>query len=220
MTAVVLIGQGEHHVRAAEISPNPLQTMWFHPRETIRWIIDTNPNRNVFVLALASGIAAYLPQLTSIDKASSWNWLAVPIAGSLYGLMGVFVMAPILYWVGGWVGGLSSPVELRAVLAWSALPTIATLIPKFLMLFGFYAWRLNSGTAAMADSNSALQMLGSINWIAGGIASFWVFVLQIAATSEALGTNRIRAFFALIIANLLFLPLYLLFIGIVDFIFA
>lgn len=207
-------------MQAAEISPNPLQTMWFHPRETIRWIIDNNPNRHVFVLALASGIAAYLPQLTAIDMASSWNWLAVPIAGSLYGLMGVYVMAPLLYWVGGWLGGLSSPVELRAVLAWSALPTIATLIPKFLMLFGFYAWSLNSGTAAMADSNSTLQILGSANWIAGGIASFWVFVLQTVATSEALGISNIRAFFALLAASLLFLPLYFLFIGTIDFIFA
>src|SRR5262245_31803105 len=77
---------------------NPWLSMWTKPRETIRQIIETDPEHLITVVAALTGIA------TTLDRASERN------LGDQMPLAAVLVMVVILGGVGGviglWVGAV------------------------------------------------------------------------------------------------------------------
>jgi len=113
-------------------SLNPWFSIWIKPRETIRWIVDTDPTRQVILLAALGGIAQ------SLDRAagrSAGDILSIPVifllvlfGGSIGGVISLYIGGAILSWTGSWFGGEATSEEVRAALAWSSVPGIWALL--------------------------------------------------------------------------------------------
>jgi hypothetical protein len=62
----------------------------------------------------------------------------VAIVGPIGGIVSLFIGAALLRWMGMWIGGVASSMDIRAAMAWSNVPIIWALllwIPE-LYLFG------------------------------------------------------------------------------------
>jgi Yip1 domain len=139
---------------------NPWFSIWRRPRATIQWIVDTNPRRLVVWLAALSGFGE------ALDRASVKNLgdvmsvsviiVAAAIIGAITGVVGLYVGSVLLRWTGRWIGGESSTRNIRAAMAWSAVPTIWAMllwIPKLLLsgpeLFSSFTPRLDTSLSLL-----------------------------------------------------------------------
>jgi Yip1 domain len=126
-------------------SITPFITIWTQPRATIRRIVDTDPTRNVILLAaVGPGINALAGQWS---KALSNNtnlsvlwplWVAgVVVIQAALGVVVLYATSAVFRWSGGLLGGVASRVEVRAALAWSQVPAIvAEIILLIVVLMG------------------------------------------------------------------------------------
>ncbi|HWX82691.1 MAG TPA: YIP1 family protein, partial [Xanthobacteraceae bacterium] len=109
-------------------SRSPWTTLWLSPRETIVRILATRPRHLVLPLAALGSIAGYYGLLVSGGVAgllADWRfWLGFLLLGAVIGIVWLYLSALILSWIGRLLGGDASTLELRAVVAWSAVPSI------------------------------------------------------------------------------------------------
>ncbi|HLG84856.1 MAG TPA: signal peptidase I [Bradyrhizobium sp.] len=116
-----------------EQSPrSPWLTLWLSPRQTIEGIVAARPRHLVLLLAILGAGAGLYGELIAFDAEgllTDWRFalgfLAIcVIAGPLW----LYVSALILNWISRLFGGQAPPPALRAVIAWSAVPSIVGFV--------------------------------------------------------------------------------------------
>jgi hypothetical protein len=161
----------------------------------------------VWVLPILSGIAQSLVQAQSNEvgaraSAASILALAVPI-GAAWGLLQLVVLASSLYLVGRWTGSSATFAQIRAVIAWAAVPQAALLV---CWLAGTALWGrllyMNPDVAApIGGASFALGLL------AIGLATLtcviWAFVILVKGLAEARGGSAWQALGNIIVAGLM-----------------
>jgi hypothetical protein len=189
-----------------QIDPlNPWVSIWIRPRETIRWIVETDPTRQVILLAALSGIAQ---SLARASERSLGDIISVPIifiialiAGSIGGILSLYIGGALLRWTGSWFGGQAASEEVRAAIAWSSVPIIWSLlllIPE-LALFGE---ELFTSATPRIDANPLLQFL-LLGFVAVEIViSIWAFVLFLKCLGEVHRFSAWKALGAVVIPGL------------------
>jgi Yip1 domain len=172
---------------------NPFWTIWFRPRATIRGIVETNPTLHVLPLAIVGGI------LQVVQSASQQNFverLSIPAIA----LVGVLVGPPLglfsLY-VGAWFavltcrlfGGQADAREVRAALAWSTVPLLAT-IPIWLIQLAVLGREVfTSGLVSAARDLPTLVPL------------IWFLVTTVKTLGEVQRFSAWRAFGSLVLLH-------------------
>ena len=194
--------------------PAPWLTIWFKPRETIRHIVDTDPDYRVFVLAMLVGIAQ------ALDRASSKNagdtlpvaviLLLCVVLGPIGGLVSVYIGGALFRWIGGWFGGTATSAEVRAAIVWSSLPVIGAMvlwIPKF-VLFGE---EIFTSTMPRTESNPGLLLALMGFLVIDLIAAIWTFILLLKCLGEVHRFSAWRALGVVILSWLIIIvPIALL----------
>ena len=177
---------------------NPWLTIWVKPKKTIRQIVNANPTQYVILLALLAGVSQTLNQATvknlgEFAPLSSIIGMSL-LAGPVIGLINLYLGAFVLHWVSTQFGGKASVLELRAALAWAALPIIAALLLKIpeIWLFGaqFFSDTLPGIETGFALTNPLFGFA-----IAEAIFALWAFVLLVQCLTEV---SRFAPWLALI----------------------
>jgi len=182
----------------------PWFDIWTKPRGTIRSIISSDPTKYVIVLAILSGIAQVLSSAAEYNLGDQlplpFIFVIVLIAGSIMGMISLYIGGAILRWSGGLMGGRASATEVRAAIAWSAIPTIfATIlwVPQ-LALFGT---DLFTSMAPRIYFNPSLYLFFSIVQLVLGL---WAFVLLLKTLGEIHGFSAWKGLASLAIPTLMF----------------
>ncbi len=196
-------------------SQNPWLTIWVKPRETIRSIINSDPEEYVIMLAMLAGIAHSLNK--AMDKAigdthSFTTAVAVIlIAGSIGGILTLYLYAMLLCLTGRVFRGKASVGEVRAAVAWSSVPTIWALmlwIPP-LALFGKDMFTSDTPTID-AHPFLATIVLGSVVFIAI-IIHIWTFVVLLKCLGEVHGFSAWKSLGTVITSVLVIvIPIFIL----------
>ncbi len=174
---------------------NPWTTMWTQPRATIRSILQINPKYGVFYLA-----AIYILQ-NFFYFANYWSLgMNVPfytilvtgiVLSPFIGLLWVYIAGWILYMTGRWLEGKAAMIDLRAVYAWSKIPTAVSLLMWLILLI------------AHPDYVFILDAVGPtsifINFITL-VVGVWSFVLLVQGLRQAQSFSAARAIINVIIA--------------------
>jgi signal peptidase I len=151
---------------------SPWTTLWLSPRQTIDHILATRPRHLVWPLAILGSIAGYYGLLVSAGAAgglADWRlWLGFLLFSAVVGIVWLYLSALILNWIGRLLGGHASTLELRAVVAWSAVPSILGFFIVLLIRAAV------SGESAAIRGGLALLVIGF------GLWSFVVFLLMLA----------------------------------------
>lgn len=111
---------------------DPWFSIWKSPKETMREILDVDPNRHVLVLSAVAGIVEAFDWATDNNLGDSYSLFVVLLicfaSGPIVGLVFVHLVAWLLRKTGNWLGGKASFIETRSAIAWSSVPIIWTLL--------------------------------------------------------------------------------------------
>ena len=178
-------------------SRSPWISIWLSPRQTIDHILATGPRRFVWLLAALGTIASIYSQALSfgfLDGVAGWRaWLSFLAGSAVIGILFLYLNALILRGVGSLIGGRASTLELRAVLAWSAVPAILGLVIAVLLNAGVKLFG-----AAGAMSPAGFSLLSLIIVVVAGLWSF-VAVLLMLSRVERFGFWRTIATYAMVL---------------------
>ena len=178
---------------------NPWASIWFHPRQTIRQIVDTNPRH--LVLPLAVGIGATNLVWQSLFVASKRN-LSIPLAmvvaagfGALFGILGLYLFGWVYRWVGSWLGGQATNVQVRAAIAWPRVPLLAACAISLMV------------SLVSVQSGAAEPLLPFLVTLIG---TWWSFVLLCHTLGEVHGFSAWKGLATqLIPAIIVIIPIFL-----------
>ena len=184
---------------------NPWFSMWLHPRQTIRQIVSTNPDRLVVLLAAVGGIAEALTNAASDSKGDDISLQAILLTalfgGPIMGIVGLWLGGLLLRWTGGWLGGQADTRSVRTALAWANVPLIWSLLLWGPALLFFGAELFTTATPAI-DASSMFAGLYLVFTLGIGVVSLWALVAFFHALGEVQGFSAWKALGNSILAGL------------------
>ena len=166
---------------------DPLFAIWTQPRATIRRLVD-RPALQVMLLAVVGGVYIGLSR-ASVRSVGHLNpadpFLAVLLAVVFSVLLSIpmlYLLAGVLRWTGRLLRGQASDKEIRAAIAWSNVPLIASLA-LFALQLPLFGEELFLSHTPRIDADPWLQIalvgFGLLR-LALGLWGAVVFVLALA----------------------------------------
>ncbi len=179
-----------------------LLTVWFHPRLTIRRIVDTQPGHLVIPLASCEGIRGMLD--------ATWTNITLPVvltitllAGPIVGILGLWLYAWLVRIAGTWIGGAASSEHLRAALAWGSVPALAK-IPLSLVALALMQSAGFDPSLPITDPPEGLSFALAAIEVVAAVLLLWSAVLRCNTVAEVQGFQSAWQGFAnLLLAGLL-----------------
>jgi len=193
---------------------NPFFTIWTRPRATIRGIVNINPAYLVILLTIASGIVQALNDAVRINAGDNLSLQAVLVTalvrGSIGGLIFLYVGAWFVGLSSSWLGGRADSGEVRAAMAWSSVPIVAT-IPIWLIQLAVAGREMFTTEMPNVVANPALSVFMIVTTVIEVLLAIWSFVLFLKTLGEVQGFSAWRALASLfLIMVIVLVPIVLL----------
>jgi len=172
----------------ADQAIDPWWRIWVQPRQTIRYLIETDPKMHFWVLvtfygilrAVTLGMQARLGEMFTPFQMAAF----IMIAGPLSGVIGVFFTASLLELVGRVFGGVAESQHVRTVLAWATIPMNVLVILGLLPLLA----QIGSGVFGGAGFQTRQFLPGSglLSWraVMEVLGSFYYLVILVVGLAE------------------------------------
>ncbi|MBX7065725.1 MAG: YIP1 family protein [Parachlamydiales bacterium] len=158
---------------------NPWITMWNQPRSTIRAIAFNRPTFGIYYLAIIYALQGFFfyANWWSLGVRTNYPFYLTLgiIVSPLIGILWLYLMGEFFYLSGRLLKGTATRRQLRAAVAWSALPFTITLAMWVMLLF----W--SPEYVFIQDSGPHSSIF--INFITL-IAKIWSFILLIQSLRE------------------------------------
>jgi hypothetical protein len=178
---------------------NPWTAIWTRPRATIRQIVNTDPTKNVMLLAVLSGMSGLLPSFMVQQLDIVTTLVGMVIGGSIFGLLMIYFNGFMLTMTGRWIGGQANQQEVRAAYAWASVP----VLPVFaLELVTFFSGGMSS---------PIYLLLVPVQFVLG----IWSFVLSLKCLGEVHRFSAMTAFGAALLSGLVLGGIFLVILIIV-----
>lgn len=177
---------------------NPLKSIWMHPKNTMRHILNAYPSRLVHTLAIAG---AFTRVVTFAINWYQW-WIMIIVWFSLAifsGLFMLYFLGGLLKWTGSWLGGKGTYQEIRSAIAWAQLPVICFFILEMVVLW-----------IVKGDSGSLFYT--TLLFITG----LWSAIILLCCLSEAHQFTFFRAFINYLISSLILVAVVVIAVVIVS----
>ena len=175
---------------------NPWRSIWLKPRATIRQIVTTNPEHHVVALAAAAGVIQAL--INSVDRNLGDELGLLPILltsfliAPILGVISLYLSAFLLRWTGRWLGGVATPRELRASVAWGSAPMVMGGVGMLVALL-IAGHDLFSSVQPWLARHPTLMLVAGLGMIIQGLAAFWSVITAIKCLAEVQGFSAWRA---------------------------
>lgn len=172
--------------------------MWTKPQSTIRAIVLHRPSYGIYLLAMLYALQGFFFYANWWSLGVRANYALYLLLGillsPLLGLLWLYVGGELFYLTGHLFKGKGTRKELRAALAWSALPYTLTLTMWVLLLFCSpeYVFLQDSGPISSLFTNSITL-----------IAKVWSFILMIQCLKELQSFSLGKAILNILIVGLL-----------------
>lgn len=207
---------------------SPWWGIWVQPRQTLRWLVDTNPKLHFWILAVFYGLVRVFSWSIQMGVGDIFQPAEVAVfmlvAGPLAGIFGIFVTAGLLQIIGRIFGGEAKGPQLRAVLAWAAVPmNVLTFVGVFPLLLMF-----GSQVFVPSDPQVAAILFGkgaAAGFLGSGLSAWWniletvgaLYYLVVAvigyAEVQQFGTWKALGTFFIAVGGLMLVALCLALIG-------
>lgn len=109
-----------------------LETIWYRPSDTLRFILQNCPQKYVTALLVLGGISRAVGRASDKgygDTMELWAVLTLAfVLGGLFGWIGYYMYAWGMRVTGNWLDGKATTEQFRTVLAWSLVPAIGSLV--------------------------------------------------------------------------------------------
>ena len=184
---------------------SPFLTIWTQPRQTIRAIVETDPTWLVAPLVMLAGVAQALLRASTQrigDRLSLRATLTlVVVTGPLAGFVGLQVAGWLLALTGRWLGGRARPEQVRAAIAWSSVPTLASL-PIGILLLAVLGREMFTTKTPTIDAYPALGLLLLTGQVVAALLRGWSVLLLLKCVGEVQGFSAWRTSWSLVLTGL------------------
>lgn len=191
-----------------------LLEMWVKPRNTIRYIIQTNPTQFVLIIAMLSGIFQVLGNFAQKgygDYISLLNmYLISIIAGPVLGLISFYLFGALLNWTGKWIGGTADSEKIRAAYAWGLVPYITLKLVLVIPEILFFGNDIYRSDMTLVLESTLLMVLFVFTVLLEIIGWIWTTIILLKALGEVQGFSAWKALGNVLLAFLvIFIALFL-----------
>jgi hypothetical protein len=183
---------------------SPLFTIWEAPRSTIRRIVDTDPRRGVNGLFFVAGAVAGLHVLAGRLDMLGLPLVAVPIACIVFGILYVpigHLNALYRRWLGSWLGGTATRIEVAAASAWASVPVVVGHGTIWLVRLALYGSEALAAEHPTIDAASPLLRttldLGEV------LFTLWSIAISLVGFAEVNRFSITRAIATAVLATLI-----------------
>jgi len=204
--------------RLVTILDYPWIAIWMSPRETIKKIVDRDPNYQVIMIGALSGSLVMLNSMLSAALGFTPTPLpallvpylpiltfASPFIGAAFGLVGLYMTAFMMDWSGRALGGVGSALTVRAAVAWSEVPQICLSVVMLLILLGTGVWQ--ALIPSLPDPNGIAAAAANPFTLTRGveaIISIWSFILMLHCVGAVHRFSAWRALGAFVLPGAIF----------------
>jgi Yip1 domain len=177
--------------------------IFFDPHATIRRIVDTDPTRDVLMLAALGPALGVLDAMWSsalggqVTVGRFWPLevvLSVLFAAGI-GIVALYFNGAFLRWAGGLLGGVATSVQVRAALAWSQIPGILGAAISIVALLSGASGPIVAERGGLPHLTGSLVSIGLLN----GVLAIWGFVISLQTLGEVHRFSAWRALGAILI---------------------
>lgn len=189
----------------------PWFSIWVRPKETVRYICETNVNLYIWYIYALAGFSTTLFYVTryQIDvwlKLLLSLVLAIPV-----GFIAVAISSCLVYWSGKLIKGSASYSEIRTAILWSYIPKLVSLVLFFLFasVYGFDFVQVLEQNPVGTPVN---LWIWSYSIIEGALA-IWTLVILLLGISEVQKFSVWMALLNLLIPAIIIIVGSLLLIG-------
>jgi hypothetical protein len=187
---------------------NPWVSVWTRPRETVRYLLETDPERMVLVLATLGGISQLLDQASTRNAGDTFPATTVVLLaillGPAIGLFSLFLGSVLVAWTGRWMGGAGSARQLRTAIAWANVPMVAGLLVWIPLVLGVGEEMFTSYTPRL-EASPVLALMVLLLGMVGIILAIWSLVILLKGVGEVQGFSAWKALGNLLLAFLVVL---------------
>ena len=193
---------------------NPFLSVWLHPKQTARYVIEHKSIMYVFMLILlgyiGSAFSAFMDSELYPDFSYVWIFLIAIILGPIFGIIMMFITSGIIFLVSKLLKGTGSFWDVFKAASLSCIPSI--FAGPFYILWMF----VSPESFSFADGMSAISVIFSIIMI---VTSIWSVVVIVGSIAEANQFSIIRSIVALIIPAIILFIFLLVVLAIIAFVF-
>lgn len=184
---------------------NPWKSILTKPRETIRGIIEYNSNYHLLLLSIIYGFSALLgiAQKFKVGEQLDFISLIIPVIllAPIWGYIVFSVGAWFVYLTGKLIKGKAEYKHVRAAIAWSNVPSIASGV-LWVLLMVAYGRNLFSDLATK-ETLSTGQVWGIFSALfVMFIISIWSLVIYINALAEVQKFSVLKAILNIILSTI------------------
>lgn len=201
-------GEGHGMLTRSDQPLNPWFSIWTKPRATMRQILDTDPNRMIWVLASITGIGQVFQNASGSGYTglrSVMIWLAVSVVtGPIVGIVVLLVSAFLFRHTGNWLGGVGDYVSVRSAVAWSYVPGIWAMV----LLVPFYGILGTDLLSAGSWPAGYAGVVAAVVFAVGTAIGIWHMVITLKCVGEAHQFSAWRALGTMIVAGLMIAGLF------------
>lgn len=162
-----------------ELNISPWWGIWIQPRQTIRYLVNIDPKMHFWVLVVFYGVVRVVSWGMQIGIGDFFQPAEVAIffllVGPLAGAFGIFVVGALLQISGRMFGGQATGPQIRAVLAWGAVPMSVLSLVGMIPLLVLFGSRVFIGSdpqvsAILFGEGDVVRFLGS------GLGAWWAML--------------------------------------------
>jgi hypothetical protein len=125
----------------------------------------------------------------------------VAIVGPIGGIIGLYIGAALLRWVGMWIGGTASSMDIRAAMAWSNVPIIWALLLWIPKLF-FFGSELFTSETPRLDASESLTYSFFVFGVIEVVVTIWALIIFLKCLGEVQGFSAWKAIGNTLLAGL------------------
>ena len=192
---------------------NPWTQMWVKPKESIRKIINFNPNYRLFVLSYLYGFVSLISLSQSMSLGQAINIyfiiLICLILAPVWGFLVFSFSSIFVYFTGKWLKGNANYQQIRAAIAWSNVPILGNLVLWVILfvLFGTKLFQNFPKEYMLTNIQTAITFAISLLQL---VLSIWVLILYINTLAEVQKFSIIKAIFNIIISVVIFIAIFMI----------
>lgn len=169
---------------------NPWLSIWLAPRRTIRRICLESPTKHVLLLSALSGITQVFDNASFRSIGDNLPLASIVgmalVAGPIAGFLSLYIGAFVIGLVGRMLGGQATSTELRAAMAWAAVPGVMTLlllVPQIALIGN----EVFSTDTPILDENMGIAMAFGMLGVAEVIVAIWGIFTYCNTVAEVQG---------------------------------
>ena len=186
---------------------NPFLSVWLHPKQTARYVIEHKTIVYALILFIigyiASGFSGLMGTELYPDLSYVWLFLIVIIITPIFGILMMFLTTGITFLVGKLLKGSGSFWDIFKACSLGSIPTIIT--GPLYLLWMFVSPESFFNTNEIGAFAFIMTIILIVNFI-------WSIVIVVATVAEAHQFSIIRSFITLFIPAIL---LFILIFGII-----